>query len=79
MTYRTEIDVAHDCPVSEFLTYINKFNAKIYNFIPDGPAGGNPVFTLDFDEHQSIVNFLQSFYEDDDAEFINSRIQNVNC
>lgn len=44
MTYT--FDIAHDCPLSDFLEILEQHNLKIESFTAFGPAGGNPEITV---------------------------------
>ena len=39
-------DIAWDCPLADFLSYLEDFNLKLVSFTAFGPAGGNPEVTL---------------------------------
>lgn len=75
MSYRTEIDVDYNCPVASFTSVIEKFNAHIVDFITDGPAGGNPNFTLEFDDYNDALNFLKQHHYNEDVSYLSTLIQ----
>jgi len=41
-----QIDIAHDCPLGDYLEALEKCDLKIESFIAVGPGGGNPCMTL---------------------------------
>lgn len=48
MKYQIQEDVNWDCPIQDYLIFLDKYNAKIYDFITSGPGGGNPCITIEF-------------------------------
>jgi len=48
--YKAEIDVAHDCPLFDFMQWVEKYNLGHNLIKAAGPGGGNPcveIFTTD--------------------------------
>ena len=41
-----ELDVDGDCPVQVILDTFAKHDIHIVDYTPQGPAGGNPMFTI---------------------------------
>lgn len=39
-------DIAYDCPISDFLEILDKYQLKIKSWTTIGPAGGNPKITI---------------------------------
>jgi len=44
-----ELDVAWDCPLGDFLRWLERHHGSIVGFIGDGPGGGNPCLQLSFE------------------------------
>lgn len=51
------IDVAHDCTISEFFCILEIFDGKIVNFIAEGPGGGNPNVDVEFNDDTKAKAF----------------------
>ena len=44
--YKAEIDIAHDCPIFDFMQWVEKYNLG-HNLVKAvGPGGGNPCFEI---------------------------------
>ena len=39
-------DIAYDCPLSDFLELLDKYELKLESYIAIGPGGGNPEITV---------------------------------
>ena len=39
-------DIAYDCSIQEFLSFLSDNNLKLESYIPIGPGGGNPNITV---------------------------------
>jgi len=39
-------DIAYDCSIQEFLSFLSDYNLKLESYITDGPGGGNPEITV---------------------------------
>jgi hypothetical protein len=59
MTYT--FDIAHDCPLSDFLEMLEDHNLKLESFTAFGPAGGNPEITVSGSE-SDIKNLQATLY-----------------
>ena len=44
MTYT--FDIAHDCPIQEFLVMFDSFHLQLESWVTIGPGGGNPEITV---------------------------------
>lgn len=82
MTYRTDFDVAHDCPISEVLASLDKFpGTKIESWTTEGPGGGNPNIVVTNPDRDALFALLKDDpnyrgkYGDDD--FLRSLITEV--
>jgi len=75
MKVMTEIDVAYDCPVFEFLVFLERHGSPvIHSYDNEGPAGGNPCFKLVFENRAQAIDFLRDWYQDEDDEFLASSV-----
>src|SRR5262245_23467368 len=54
-----QIDIAHDCTLGEFLDALGALKGEIVNFLPRGPAGGNPFLTLIFPTPEDALTFQE--------------------
>jgi hypothetical protein len=39
-------DIAWDCPIQDFLSFLDRFDLKLESWITFGPGGGNPEITV---------------------------------
>jgi hypothetical protein len=67
MQYFIATDIAWDCALGDFLKGLDKHNAKLHHYIAEGPGGGNPCVTLQFNKKEDIVDWFKGIYKDDDA------------
>jgi len=67
MTKTFQIDIAHDCPLGDYLEALEKYNLKIESFIAIGPGGGNPCMTLS-GSTENIREYLSECHFLDDEE-----------
>jgi hypothetical protein len=68
--YTCQIDCDYNSTVSEFLEILTKWeNPIILKYIPEGPGGGNPCISLLFSKHETIVNFLKHWHDEEDEDF----------
>jgi hypothetical protein len=74
MTKTFEIDIAHDCPLGDYLEALEKYNLKIESFIAIGPAGGNPCMTLS-GSTENIRKYLSEFHFLDNEEIVELYLQ----
>lgn len=44
MTYT--FDIAWDCPVQDFLSFLERYDLKLESWTTCGPGGGNPEITV---------------------------------
>lgn len=56
MAYRIEFDFAASTTLQEFLTHV--VDAKIIDFQPIGPGGGNPRVLLQFAHKEALRVFI---------------------
>jgi hypothetical protein len=72
---KIEIDVAHDCPVAEFLSFLERHGSPvIHSYRYEGPAGGNPCFELILENRAQAIDFLRDWHQDEDDEFLASNV-----
>lgn len=64
---KINIDIAHDCPLGDFLEMLEKHSLKMVDFTAIGPGGGNPNITFE-GSYVNCRNFLSDDLYLDDAE-----------
>ncbi len=57
-----ELDVAGDCEIGEFLEVLESYQGKVVEFIACGPAGGNPLITMEFPD-QAMADGFRDHYD----------------
>lgn len=76
MVYRITIDVTRlELP---YLRGIAARGGTISKIVPDGPGGGNPELTIDFDSRGAALDILWAHYDTtEDADWVESQIREI--
>lgn len=61
--------------VQQVLLLIRKHRGKIFDFDPEGPAGGNPNILLGFETKEQALGFLREHSPGDTDAFSLSRLE----
>lgn len=61
-THSISLDIAHDCTIGELLTFMETYNASIFDYEAIGPAGGNPLITFSFDNAVDMMLFESAYH-----------------
>ena len=61
--YKAEIDVAHDCPIFDFMTWVEKYGLQQNLIKAVGPGGGNPCFEIYSMDKMAIVAALSEWHQ----------------
>jgi hypothetical protein len=65
--YQASCDFAYCDTLEVFFTYLDKFpGTRIMSWVTNGPGGGNPCVTLEFDSIDQAVTYLKSHHDTDD-------------
>ena len=61
--YKSEIDIAHDCTIDFFTSFLEKYNLKANLIAANGPGGGNPCFELLCSNKNELLMALAEFHD----------------
>lgn len=62
--FMAEIDVAHDCPVFDFMAWIEKYGLSQDLVASRGPGGGNPCFRVYHTDRNILAAALSDWHDD---------------
>ena len=63
LAYKAEIDIAHDCPIFEFMSWVEKYGLS-HNLIKSiGPGGGNPCFEIYSMDKNAVIAALSEHHQ----------------
>lgn len=74
---RVNVDYAHNEKIQDVLMMLKKHRGKVVDFNPEGPGGGNPCMTVQFESEVDGVKYLLERYPDDSESFSKSRLGKV--
>lgn len=61
--YKAEIDIAHDCPIFDFMQWVEKYNLG-HNLVKAvGPGGGNPCFEIFSMDKNALLAALSEHHQ----------------
>lgn len=72
---KVSLDFPYCMELQDFLTLLDKNQAKIDGWVAVGPGGGNPCVTLEFPSREQAMGHLNLHYPDDSQEFLASLIR----
>lgn len=73
--YRANIDVAFSDRVDFITEVFERFDGIcVVKMVRNGPAGGNPLWTIESDDRENMIRFLMEWHDDRDVEFIKKQI-----
>lgn len=73
--FRVRQDFVHDMPVQTALDLIERHKGKLAGFKLEGPGGGNPCLTIDFENADEALTFLREMQPDEADEFLQTQIR----
>ena len=73
--YKAEIDIAHDCPIFDFMQWVEKYNLG-HNLVKAvGPGGGNPCFEIFSMDKNALLAALSEHHQTHTGdEFLSEQI-----
>ena len=73
--YKAEIDVAHDCPIHDFMAWVEKYGLSQHLIAAIGPGGGNPCFEITHPNRDTLAAALSDYHgEPVSSKFIDQNI-----